>query len=133
LLVLLAIAFDQFAPSWRLNPVKAIRLAIFGGSASSVATCGASASCWGAVVEKNGGIFARVNEPSKEEAQSGAMSLCAQRVGPGGCRVIGVLSKKECWALAEGPSSPPDWPGANCATLDGAKSTAQATCAHKYG
>jgi len=133
LLVLLAIALDQFAPSWRLNPVTAIRLAIFGGPASSVATCGASASCWGAVVEKNGGIFARVNEPSKEEAQSGAMSLCAQRVGTGGCRVISVLSKKECWALAEVPSNPVDWRSANGATLEEAKSSAKATCETNYG
>jgi len=132
-LLLLAIAVDQFAPSLRANPVTAIRLAIFGGSAASVATCGASASCWGAVVEKNGGIFARVNEPSKEEAQSGAMSLCAQRVGPGGCRLIGVLSKKECWALAEVPSNPVDWRGANGATLEEAKSSAKATCETNFG
>jgi len=85
------------------------------------------------VVEKNGGIFARVNEPSKEEAQSGAMSLCAQRVGPGGCRLIGVLSKKECWALAEVPSNPVDWRGANGATLEEAKSSAKATCETNYG
>jgi serine/threonine protein kinase len=133
LLLLLAIALDRFAPGLRLNPVTATRLAIFGGAAPPVATCGASASCWGAVVEKNGGIFARVNEPSKEEAQSGAMSLCAQRVGPGGCRVISTLSRKECWALAEVPSNPVDWRGANGATLDEAKSSAKATCETNYG
>ena len=85
------------------------------------------------VVEKNGGVFARVNEPTKEEAENGAMNLCAQKVGPGGCRVISVLSKKECWALAEVPSNPADWRGANGATLDDAKTSAKATCETNYG
>ena len=132
LLLLLGIGLDQFAPSLRLNPVTAIRRAIFGGSASGAA-CGPSASCWGVVVEKNGGIFARVKEPTKEEAENGAMNLCAQRVGPGGCRVISVLSQKECWALAEVPSNPADWRGANGATLEEAKSSAKATCETNYG
>ena len=132
LLLLLGIGIDQFAPSLRLNPVTAIRLAIFGGSASG-ATCGTSASCWGVVVEKNGGVFARVKEPTKDEAENGAMNLCAQRVGPGGCRVISVLSKQECWALAEVPSNPADWRGANGATLEEAKSSAKATCETNYG
>jgi serine/threonine protein kinase len=133
LLLLFGIGLDQFAPSLRLNPVTAIRLAILGGPAPSVATCGTSASCWGVVVEKNGGIFARVNEPSKEEAEDGAMGLCAQRMGPGGCRVISTLSKKECWALAEVPSNPADWRGANGATVEDAKSAAKATCETNYG
>ena len=133
LLLLLGIGLDQFAPSLRLNPVTVIRLAVFGGAAPSVATCGTSSSCWGVVVEKNGGVFARVNEPSREEAENGAMSLCAQRVGPGGCRVIGILSKRECWALAEVPSNPADWRGANGATLEEAKSSAKATCETNYG
>jgi len=132
LLLLLGIGLDQFAPSLRLNPVTAIRRAIFGGSASGAA-CGPSASCWGVVVEKNGGIFARVKEPTKEEAENGAMNLCAQRVGPGGCRVISVLSQKECWALAEVPSNPADWRDANGATLEEAKSSAKATCETNYG
>ena len=132
LLLLLGIGLDQFAPSLRLNPVTAIRRAIFGGSASGAA-CGPSASCWGVVVEKNGGIFARVKEPTKEEAENGAMNLCAQRVGPGGCRVISVLSQKECWALAEVPSNPVDWRGANGASLEEAKSSAKATCETNYG
>lgn len=132
MLLLLGIGLDQFAPSLRLNPVTAIRRAVFGGSASGAA-CGPSASCWGVVVEKNGGIFARVKEPTKEEAENGAMNLCAQRVGPGGCRVISVLSQKECWALAEVPSNPGDWRGANGASLEEAKSSAKATCETNYG
>jgi hypothetical protein len=133
LLLLFGIGVDQFAPSLRLNPVTAVRLAIFGGSAPAVATCGTSASCWGVVVEKNGGIFARVNEPSKQEAEDGAMSLCAQKMGPGGCRVISTLSKTECWALAEVPSNPADWRSANGATVEQAKSAARATCETNYG
>jgi tRNA A-37 threonylcarbamoyl transferase component Bud32 len=132
LLLFLGIGMDRVAPNLRLNPVTALRLAIFGGSAAG-ATCGASASCWGVVVEKNGGIFARVNEPTKEEAENAAMNLCAQRLGPGGCHVISVLSKKECWALAEVPSNPVDWRGANGATLEEAKSSAKATCETNYG
>ena len=122
---------DRLAPDFRLNPVTLVRQALFGGSAGAL--CGSSASCWGVVVEKNGGVFARVNEPTKEEAENGAMNLCAQRVGPGGCRVISVLSKKECWALAEVPSNPADWRGANGATLDEAKTSAKATCETNYG
>jgi hypothetical protein len=122
---------DRLAPDFRLNPVTLVRQALFGGSAGGL--CGSSASCWGVVVEKNGGVFARVNEPTKEEAENGAMNLCAQRVGPGGCRVISVLSKRECWALAEVPSNPADWRGANGATLDEAKSSAKATCETNFG
>jgi hypothetical protein len=111
--------------------VTLVRQALFGGGAAGL--CSASGSCWGVVVEKNGGIFARVNEPSKEEAENGAMNLCAQRVGPGGCRVISVLSRKECWALAEVPSNPADWRGAHGATLDEARASARTTCENNYG
>jgi serine/threonine protein kinase len=132
LLLFLGVVVDQFAPAFRLNPVTFVRHAIGGGSASG-ALCGSSTSCWGVVVEKNGGVFARVNEPSKEEAENGAMNLCAQKVGPGGCRVIGVLSKRECWALAEVPSNPADWRGSHGATLEEARSSAKTTCETNYG
>ena len=134
LLLVVGVGVDQFAPDLRLNPVTYVKAAgrYFAGGGSS-ALCGANTACWGVVVEKNGGVFARVNEPSKEEAESGAMNLCAQKVGPGGCRVISVLSKKECWALAEVPSNPADWRGANGATLEDAKTSAKATCETNYG
>jgi hypothetical protein len=134
LLLVVGVGVDQFAPDLRLNPVTYVKAAgrYFAGGGSS-ALCGANTACWGVVVEKNGGVFARVNEPSKEEAESGAMNLCAQKVGPGGCRVISVLSKKECWALAEVPSNPADWRGANGATLEDAKASAKTTCETNYG
>jgi len=134
LLLIVGVGVDQFAPDLRLNPVTYVKAAgrYFAGGGSS-ALCGANTACWGVVVEKNGGVFARVNEPSKEEAESGAMNLCAQKVGPGGCRVISVLSKKECWALAEVPSNPADWRGANGATLEDAKTSAKTTCETNYG
>jgi hypothetical protein len=134
LLLVVGVGVDQFAPDLRLNPVTYVKAAgrYFAGGGSS-ALCGANTACWGVVVEKNGGVFARVNEPSKEEAENGAMNLCAQKVGPGGCRVISVLSKKECWALAEVPSNPADWRGANGATLEDAKTSAKATCETNYG
>ena len=131
LLLFVGVGVDQFAPNLRLNPVTLARQGIFGGG--SAALCGANASCWGVVVEKNGGVFARVNEPTKAEAETGAMNLCAQKVGPGGCRVISVLSKKECWALAEVPSNPADWRGSHGATLDEARNSARATCETNYG
>lgn len=132
LLLFVGFGADRLAPDFRLNPVTLVRHAMFGGSGAA-ALCGSNASCWGVVVEKNGGVFARVNEPTKEEAETGAMNLCAQKVGPGGCRVIGVLSKKECWALAEVPSNPADWRGSHGATLDEARSSARATCETNYG
>ena len=131
LLLFVGVGVDQFAPNLRLNPVTLARQGIFGGG--SAVLCGANASCWGVVVEKNGGVFARVNEPTKAEAETGAMNLCAQKVGPGGCRVISVLSKKECWALAEVPSNPADWRGSHGATLDEARNSARATCETNYG
>jgi hypothetical protein len=85
------------------------------------------------IVEKNGGVFARVKEPTKEEAESVAMSLCAQKVGPGGCRVIATLSKKECWALFEVPSNPVDWRGASGPTVEEAKASARSICESNYG
>ncbi len=130
-LLLVGVAVDLLAPSLRANPVTLIRHAITGGGPAAL--CGSSTACWGVVVEKNGGVFARVNEPSKEEAENGAMNLCAQRVGPGGCRVISVLSRKECWALAEVPSNPADWRGAHGATLDEARASARTTCENNYG
>ena len=67
------------------------------------------------------------------ESQDGAMSLCAQRLGPGGCRVISILSKRECWALAEVPSNLWDWRGAPGTTLDEAKSLARTDCERNFG
>src|SRR5262249_59272700 len=53
LMVLLGLGLDQFVPGLRLNPVTAIRLAFFGGSASG-ATCGTSAPRWREGAGQNG-------------------------------------------------------------------------------
>ncbi|HJU31682.1 MAG TPA: protein kinase [Hyphomicrobiaceae bacterium] len=135
-LFLLAVGLDQIAPHLWLNPVTAVRLAVSKPAPASsrpASLCGGSPVCWGAVAEKGGGVFARVNEPTKAEAETGAMNLCTQRLGSGGCRIISVLSKNECWALAEVPSNPADWRGANGASVEEARATARATCETNYG
>jgi hypothetical protein len=136
LLVLTSFVLDRLAPSLWLNPVTAVRLAVTGtspGPSRPVSSCAGSSICWGAVAEKNGGVFARVNEPTKADAETGAMNLCTRRLGAGGCRIISVLSKSECWALAEVPSNPADWRGANGATVEEARATARSTCETNYG
>ncbi len=133
------ISTDRFAPDHRLNPITYVKMAgrsLLGGVPAPLPQCASVASgdsCWGVIVEKNGGVFARVKEPSKEEAESGALNLCAQRAGGGGCRVIAVLSKKECWALFEVPSNPADWRSASGATVDDAKASAKSICENNYG
>jgi tRNA A-37 threonylcarbamoyl transferase component Bud32 len=96
------------------------------------AECG-SATCWGVIVEKNGAIFARVKEKSKDVAETGALSLCAQRVGAGGCRVIGIVSKKECWALAEVATSRSNWRASPGVSLEEAKTLASGDCERSFG
>lgn len=128
------ISADRYAPDLHYNPVTLARKAMTGAMSVSAPQCsGASESCWGVIVEKNGGVFARIKEPSREEAETGAMSLCAEKVGAGGCRVTAVLSKKECWALFEVPSNPADWRSASGPTVDDAKANAKASCESNYG
>jgi|RhiMethySRZTD1v2_1073278.scaffolds.fasta_scaffold03924_4 serine/threonine protein kinase len=128
------ISADRYAPDLQYNPVTLVRKAMVGSTPLSAPGCsGTSDSCWGAVVEKNGGIFARIKEPSREAAENGAMSLCAEKVGPGGCRVSAVLSKKECWALFEVPSNTADWRSAAGPTVEEAKANAKASCESNFG
>ena len=94
--------------------------------------CGSEA-CWGVIVEKNGGVFARVKEGSKEDAEAGALSLCARRLGATGCRVLAVVSKKECWALAEMATDRNKWKAAPGVTLDEAKLLATNECERSFG
>jgi hypothetical protein len=129
-----AISADRYAPHLTYNPVTLVKKAMIGAAPVAAAPCsGASDTCWGAIVEKNGGVFARIKEPSREEAESGAMNLCAEKVGAGGCRVTAVLSKKECWALFEVPSNPADWRSASGPTVEEAKANAKASCESNYG
>jgi len=140
--LILAVVVDQLAPDLRVNPVTYVKMAVGHKPASSPSTpsspsiaataCGRD-PCWGVVVEKNGAVFARVKEPSKDVAETAAMSLCARRVGGDGCKVIGVVSRQECWALAEVPSNLADWRAAPGTTLDEAKSLARTDCERNFG
>jgi hypothetical protein len=139
LLLGLGIGADRYAPGSAINPityVKAVARLIAGGGPPETVACGSigsGESCWGAIVEKNGGVFARVKEPTKAEAENGAMNLCAQRLGAGGCRVTAILSRKECWALFEVPSNPSDWRGASGASVEQAMANAKTSCEGDYG
>jgi tRNA A-37 threonylcarbamoyl transferase component Bud32 len=138
LLLGLGIGADRYAPGSAINPVTYVKAVarLIAGVPPEPAVCGAggsSESCWGAIVEKNGGVFARVKEPSKVEAENGAMNLCAQRLGAGGCRVTAILSRKECWALFEVPSNPADWRGASGPTVEQAMANARSSCEGDYG
>lgn len=89
--------------------------------------------CWGVIVEKNGAVFARVKERSKDQAETAALNLCAQRVGATGCRVLGVVSKAECWALAESPTNRHNWRASRGDTVEEARSRANRDCERDFG
>jgi hypothetical protein len=57
------------------------------------------------IVEKNGTVFARVKERSKDQAETAALNLCAQRVGASGCRVS-VSSRGGMLGALRGPTNP---------------------------
>jgi tRNA A-37 threonylcarbamoyl transferase component Bud32 len=131
LLLTVGVVADQMAPNYWLNPLTYFRGAKMpGGLVPS--ECGGD-PCWGVIVEKNGAVFARVKEKSKEEAEAAALNLCAQRVGAAGCRVIAVVSKKECWALAEMATNRNNWRAAPGVTLDEARTLAVGDCERNFG
>jgi len=66
-------------------------------------------------------------------AETAALNLCAQRVGAGGCRVIGIVSKKECWALAEVATSRSNWRASPGVSLEEAKTLASGDCERSFG
>jgi serine/threonine protein kinase len=106
-----------------------------GGNVANVGApgdCG-SGPCWGVIVEKNGAVFARVKERSKDQAETAALNLCAQRVGASGCRVLGVVSKAECWALSESPTNRHNWRAARGDTVEEARSRATRDCERDFG
>ena len=96
ILLVAGIGADQVAPNHWLNPLTHIRTASNTQALPPLSECGSEA-CWGVIVEKNGGVFARIKEGSKDEAEAGALSLCARRLGAiglprAGCRLEeGVL------------------------------------------
>jgi hypothetical protein len=106
-----------------------------GGNVANVGGAGecGSGPCWGVIVEKNGAVFARVKERSKDQAETAALNLCAQRVGASGCRVLGVVSKAECWALSESPTNRHNWRAARGDTVEEARSRATRDCERDFG
>ncbi len=109
---------------------------IFSGAKSPFAECGglfSGADCWGAVVDKGGNIFARVEEPSKEAAETAALKRCTDKLGSGGCSVIATISKDECWALAETPGDPTRWKASAGKSMELAQKDARWDCEKSYG
>ncbi len=127
-----SIALDRVSPDNRFNPLTYLRRPQRLIEQSALTACD-GAACWGVIVEKNGAVFARVKEKSKDAAEAAALGLCEKRLGRDGCRVIGVVSKQECWALAEVPSNLGDWRAALGTTLEEAKSLARADCERNFG
>ena len=117
-------------------------VALIGGGATLVAgvknpfaACGglfSGADCWAAVVDRDGNIFARVEEPSREAAEATAMKRCTERFDQG-CTLIATLSKSECWALAEMPADPTRWRAARGKSMELAQRDARWDCERAYG
>ena len=127
-----SILIDRLSPNNRLNPLTYLHGPQRPLEQSPLTACD-GAACWGVIVEKNGAVFARVKEQSKEAAETAALGLCERRLGKDGCRVIGIVSKQECWALAEVPSNLADWRAAPGTTLAEAKSLARTDCERNFG
>jgi serine/threonine protein kinase len=110
---------------------------LLGGGKSPFAECGglfSKSDCWGAVVDRGGNIFARVEETSKEAAEKAALKKCTDKFGEGqGCSVIASISKQECWALAEMPTDPTRWKAASGKTMELAQKDARWDCERVYG
>lgn len=105
------------------------------GIRSPFAACGglfSGADCWGAVVDRDGNIFARVEEPSKDAAEAAAMKRCTEKFDQG-CTPIATISKDECWALAEMPADPTRWRAAAGKTMELAQRDARWDCERAYG
>jgi hypothetical protein len=106
------------------------------GMRAPFAECGglfSRADCWGAVVNKDGNIFARVEEPAKEAAEQAALKKCGDKFGGTGCKVIATISKHECWALAEMPTDPSRWKSASGPSIAQAETGARWDCERAYG
>lgn len=132
-------AVDLAAPNAAANPYTYLKtmgknMPFIGsearGHCSSIFNSG---GCWGAIVEKNGSIFARVEETRKEDAESAARRLCESRTKGGGCRMVAVVSKKECWVLAEVPNKPSNWRASIGPSYKDASSTATSDCERNFG
>ena len=128
LLLMLGVAVNWLMPDHWLNVARYFR----GGVSFSASTECSGGPCWGVIVEKNGAVFARVKEKSKEVAETAALNLCAQRMGAAGCRVLGFVSKGECWALAENSLNRSNWRASRGDSLEEAKTLATRDCEREY-
>lgn len=137
--ILVTAGIDYATPDAAANPYTYLKVAgqkmpLIGKEARShCSSIFNSGGCWGAIVEKNGSIFARVEEARKDEAETNARLLCERRSGPSGCRQIGIVSKNECWVLAEVPNKPSNWRAAIGPSYKEASSSATAECERNFG
>ena len=139
-LLLVLFGIDVAAPDAAANPYTYVKMAgaklpVIGKEARShCSSVFNSNGCWGAIVEKNGSIFARVEEARKEEAENNARLLCENKGGgASGCRQIGVVSKHECWVLAEVPNKPSNWRASIGPTFKEASAAATSDCERNFG
>jgi tRNA A-37 threonylcarbamoyl transferase component Bud32 len=130
LLLGIGVFLDHRYPDNRYNPLTYVP---FVHLTPGALTACEGAACWGVIVEKNGAVFARVKERSKDVAETAALDLCEKRLGKDGCHVIGTVSQQECWALAEVPSNISDWRAAPGTSLEEAKSMARTDCERNFG
>ncbi len=138
-LLLLLAGVDLASPDASANPYTYLKSAgrnmpVIGSKARD--HCSSffnSAGCWGAVVEKQGSIFARVEEARKEDAETNARLLCERQVGGSGCRMIATISRKECWVLAEVPNKPSNWRAAIGPSFKEASASATTDCERNFG
>jgi len=132
------------SPTSLYAAAAACAMALLGGGAllfasggkSPFAECGglfSGADCWGAVVNKGGNIFARVEERSKEAAEAAALKNCSDKLGNQGCEVIAAISKQECWALAETPNDQTRWKAATGKSIELAETNARWDCERAFG
>ncbi|MFA5951928.1 MAG: protein kinase [Hyphomicrobium sp.] len=91
-----------------------------------------SEPCWGAVVDKGGNIFARVEEKSKASAETAALKKCADKFTASDCSVIATITKNECWVLAEVPNDPARWKASSGASIAAAEKNAKWDCERAY-
>lgn len=111
-------------------------LLLFTSSRGPFARCGGflfGGECWGAVVDSGGNIFARVEEPSREAAEAGALKSCSERFGQAECRVIATITADQCWSLAEVPTDPTRWKAAAGNSIERAETDARWSCERAFG
>jgi len=136
LLLLTSVATHFLSPGRSWNPLTYILSTnpIGTTTTTTTASCGGSA-CWGAVVQSNKtkDVFARVKEPSQDQAEKPALAKCNQYYGQGDCQVIAVLNNRECWAQAILPNDEQQQRYAKASTMEAARDGALSDCRRTLG